>query len=136
MSTNNRTFDDAIMEAKSLLENHDETEYEALAPSAKANYQEALEFLRRLESSLNSSGAEPFDGSPDSGEKRSGSSEDESNDDGSDIEIETDLESTMGDDGNVVGPFGGDDVVVYDPNDEEGWLSMRHDATVSLDDMC
>lgn len=135
MSANDRTFDDVIVEAKALLENHDDAEYEALAASEKANYQEAIEFLSRLESSLETGDdrnaakrdAEPApDPRPDGGEERENHAENG---------IETDLEATMGDDGSVVGPFGGDDVVVYDPDDEEGWLSMRHDATIPIENM-
>ncbi len=119
MSTNDRAFDDAIAEAKSLLENHDDAEYDALEPSQKANYQEALEFLSRLESTIEPDGGRPIeDAIPDV-----------------EIELETDLESTMGDDGSVVGPFGGHDVVVYDPDDGEQWISMDYDATVSLENM-
>lgn len=115
MSTTDRTFDDAIVEAKALLEGHDDAEYEALEPSAKANYQEALEFLSRLESSIETDGGEAAE-------------------DDVDIELDCDLESTMGDDGSVVGPFGGHDVVVYDPADGAGqWISMRYDATVPLE---
>lgn len=137
MSANDRTFDDVVAEAKALLEGHADEEYEALAASDKANYQEALEFLSRLESSLDTGESERSEAN------RSAKSSPEPRADGgetcterSEIEIETDLEATMGDDGNVVGPFGGDDVVVYDPDDDgDGWLSMRHDATIPLENM-
>lgn len=120
MSASDRTLDDAIAEAKALLEGHDDAEYEALRPSAKANYQEVLEFLSRLESSIETV-------ETDGGTK-------ETPDVG--IELDTDLESTMGDDGAVVGPFGGHDVVVYDPADGDGgWISMTYDATVPLEEM-
>lgn len=135
MSANDRTFDDVVAEAKTLLEGHDDEEYEALAASEKANYQEAIEFLSRLESALDA-------GEDERGEADQGASSPEALADGGEtfegVEIETDLEATMGDDGNVVGPFGGDDVVVYDPaadGEGEGWLSMRHDATIPLENM-
>ena len=52
-------------------------------------------------------------------------------------EADTDLESTMGDDGSVVGPFDGHDVVVYDPEGgSESWISMTYDATISFEDSC
>ncbi|WP_122088869.1 hypothetical protein [Halalkalicoccus subterraneus] len=131
MSANDRSFDEKILEAKALLENHDDGEYEALSTSAKVNYQEALEFLSRLESSLETAETDERDSD------RTSSIRSTRADDGEDTEIEfdTDLESTMGDDGDRVGPFGGDDVVVYDPNDDEGWLSMRYDATIPLETM-
>jgi hypothetical protein len=141
MSTTDRTFDDVIREAKTLLENHDDAEYEALKPSAKANYQEALEFLRRLESSVETDSDERPEKSrsppkPDA----DGGTTIEAKPDGeadSETEIETDLESTMGDDGNVIGPFDGHDVVVYDPDGgSEGWISMTYDATISFEDSC
>lgn len=122
MSTTDRAFDDVIREAKSLLENHDDAEYESLKPSAKANYQEALEFLGRLESSFETDGETPVDTKP-------------ADEPESETEIDTDLESTMGDDGTVVGPFDGHDVVVYDPEGgSEGWISMTYDATIPLED--
>lgn len=117
MSTTDRTFDDAILEAKALLEGHDDAEYEALKPSAKAKYQEAMEFLSRLESSVETDGGEETE-------------------DDVDIDLDCDLESTMGDDGTIVGPFGGHDVVVYDPSGGTGqWISMTYDATVSLEEL-
>lgn len=132
MSANDRPFGEKILEAKALLENYDEGEYEALSTSAKVNYQEVLEFLSRLESSLEdeparSSTTELAPVEDEETDAETGSEET--------IEIETDLESTMGDDGDRVGPYGGDDVVVYDPNDDEGWLSMRYDATVPVENM-
>lgn len=132
MSANDRSFDEKVLEAKTLLENHDDDEYEALSTSAKVNYQEALEFLSRLKSSLETAEAEKCDSNrnEDPSPTRADGGEDR------EIEIDTDLESTMGDDGDRVGPFGGDDVVVYDPDDDgEGWLSMRHDATIPLENM-
>ncbi|MDL5362727.1 hypothetical protein [Halalkalicoccus sp. NIPERK01] len=132
MSASDRTFDDAIAEAKALLEGHADAEYEALPPSAKANYQEALEFLLRLESSLDSERDGADDSRSPSDRGLDGS--DEGGDAGFDLDC--DLESTMGDDGTVVGPFGGHDVVVYDPAGGEGqWISMDYDATVSIERM-
>ncbi|ADJ14700.1 hypothetical protein [Halalkalicoccus jeotgali] len=143
MSANDRTFDDAITEAKAILEGHDEAEYEALSPSAKANYQEALEFLLRLEDSIEDDTADRGDSAGSATGGRS-PKEAETADD-PEFEIDTDLESTMGDDGDRVGPFGddgdrvgpfgGDDVVVYDPKDDDGWLSMRYDATIPIENM-
>lgn len=137
MSANDRTFDDTIAEAKALLEDHADAEYEALEPSAKANYQEALEFLRRLESAGETAdGGERFDESRTSKDERSGRDlrqTAEPSEDG--VELDCDLESTMGDDGAMVGPFGGHDVVVYDPDNDGGWLSMDYDATVSIEDL-
>ncbi|MFC6903966.1 hypothetical protein [Halalkalicoccus tibetensis] len=136
MSANDRTFDDVIVEAKALLEDHDDREYEALAASDKANYQEALEFLSRLESSLDTGESERSEADRSAGSSPEPQADGgETHGDRSEDGIETDLEATMGDDGDVVGPFGGDDVVVYDPDDEEGWLSMRHDATIPLENM-
>jgi hypothetical protein len=140
MSTTDRTFDDVIRKAKALLENHDDDEYEALKPSEKANYQEALEFLRRLESSVEIDSDErlgksqsPLKRDADGGTTIEAESDGEAD---SATEIDTDLESTMGDDGNVIGPFDGHDVVVYDPEGgSEGWISMTYDATIPFEDL-
>lgn len=134
MSANDRPFGEKIFEAKALLENHDEGEYEALSTSAKVNYQEALEFLSRLESSLETETEAEIETSAERMETDGGETDVETDSEPT-VELETSLESTMGDDGDRVGPFGGDDVVVYDPNDDEGWLSMRYDATVPVEDM-
>ncbi|MEM4780628.1 MAG: hypothetical protein QXG03_03565 [Halalkalicoccus sp.] len=132
MSANDRSFEATIAEAKALLEGHDDAEYEALAASQKANYQEALEFLRRLESETGSGDGRSAVGSESSTDADTETTPEH---EAPEIEIDSDLESTMGDDGERVGPFGGDDVVVYDPDDEGGWLSMDYDVTVPIERM-
>lgn len=136
MSAGDRGFGETIAEAKALLEDHDDEEYEALAPSEKANYQEALEFLRRLESAT---GTASTDAGPtaDSDAPANEGAETAAGYDAAapEIEVDSDLESTMGDDNERVGPFGGNDVVVYDPNDEGSWLSMDYDVTVPIERM-
>lgn len=122
MSAADRSLAEKIAEAVDLLEGHDDAEYEALEAHAKVNYQEAMEFLSRLESSL------------EDPPKRT---------DGGDVETETeepieyDLTSTLGRDEALAGPFGSEDVVVYDPEEpilDERWISMEYGATIPLKD--
>lgn len=122
MSAADRSLAEKIAEAVDLLEGHDDAEYEALKAHAKVNYQEAMEFLSRLESSL------------EDPPKRT---------DGGDVETETeesieyDLTSTLGRDEALAGPFGSEDVVVYDPEEpilDERWISMDYGATIPLED--
>jgi hypothetical protein len=119
MSAAERRLSEKVLEAVELLEGHDDAEYEALEPQAKANYQEALEFLSRLEASLE----EP--------PKRT--------DGGGGIEEppECDLASTLGRDEALAGPFGPEDLVIYDPEEPvvaERWISMEYGATIPFND--
>ncbi len=126
MSTNDRTLHGTITDVIGLLEGHDDAEYEALPARDKANYQEVLEFLFRLESSIETEDATDSEPITDGGE----STEAEA--------IDCELSATLGRDEALAGPFGPDDVVIYDPDEpvvDERWISMAHDATVSLETM-
>ena len=118
MSASDRRLAEKITEAVDLLEGHDDAEYEALEPQAKANYQEAMVFLTRLQSS--------FEDPPkraDGGESETAES------------VEYDLTSTLGRDEALAGPFGPEDVVIYDPEEPavaERWISMEYGATIPL----
>lgn len=112
-----------IAEAVELLESHDDAEYEALEPQAKANYQEALEFLLRLESSVDGDASAPV---PDGGSTEIAG-------------IDCELVSTMGRDEALAGRFDPGEMVIYDPEEsvvDDRWISMAYDATVPLENMC
>jgi hypothetical protein len=118
MSAADRPLAEMVTEVVALLEGHDDAEYEALAPQAKANYQEALEFLSRLESSLG-------DDVPERTDDRE-----------TPVSVDYELASTMGSDEALRGPFGSKDVVVYDPAESDidrCWISMAHDATIPFE---
>lgn len=51
-SMNDREFNETITEIVEWLDDYNDAAYEALAPHQKANYQEALVFLSRLEASF------------------------------------------------------------------------------------
>ena len=129
MSVNEQRLAEKLMEAIDLLEGHDDAEYERLPPQAKANYQEALEFLSRLESSIaDPENAENSEGSDDSRQRTDG---------GQELPLDCDLSSTLGRDESLAGPFSSQDVVIYDPEEEvvaERWISMDYGATISLED--
>lgn len=119
MSTSDRRLAEKIIEAVDLLEGHDDAEYEALEPQAKANYQEALEFLSRLEASLENP-PKRTDGGEETEEP-----------------LEYDLASTLGRDEALAGPFEPEDLVIYDPEEPvvaERWISMEYGATIPFSD--
>lgn len=120
MSTAERRLGEKVVEAVELLEGHDDAEYEALEPQAKANYQEALEFLSRLEATLENPPKRT-----DGGECTTEES------------VEYDLSSTLGRDEALAGPFEPEDLVIYDPEEPvvaERWISMEYGATIPLKD--
>lgn len=115
----NDSLEERIATAKQVLEDRPEDEAASLEPEAEANFQEALEFLFRLESMVEDDAT--TDTSPEP----------------SDAEMpECALTATLGPEIESETEFASNDVVCFEPAEEdlgEEWLAMPYPFTVSIE---